>query len=333
MAPTRSGRKEATKATKQRGRPPGNRNSATAKKPAPKPAAAKEKTRRKRKSKPQEDSRPSSQKKAGGRPPRERNEEPEDDADEIAVEKSERKKYVQLAPRTRRIAQEQIDTWPQIGPQVLEEIVGVLKDAKKDIVNTQRDEHKATTADETLSALVRMLARQLSDSRIPPHAKDIHFNIDKLTERYAQLFREVTTERHAKQLLNEQVKVAQHLLAKDQENLEQLKKNATKWRATWKRQEQDGRLHPLLQDLEDVEIQNDGPDDIGLKRSTVPDISLLDTPDPELAPLLEQLRRSLESMQGNYEQVAGIDEARRRAAAALDGVLFRHASARQYAAL
>jgi hypothetical protein len=60
---------------------------------------------------------------------------------------------------------------------------------------------------------------------------------------------------------------------------------------------------------------------------------MLDTPDDELAPLLEQLRRSLESMQGNHEQVAGINEAMGEAQAALDDVLFRHASARQYAAL
>jgi hypothetical protein len=60
---------------------------------------------------------------------------------------------------------------------------------------------------------------------------------------------------------------------------------------------------------------------------------MLDTPDDELASLLEQLRRSLESMQGNHEQVAGINEAMSKAQAALDDVLFRHASARQYAAL
>lgn len=85
--------------------------------------------------------------------------------------------------------------------------------------------------------------------------------------------------------------------------------------------------------MEDVEAQNDGPDDVSLKRSRTADVSMLEDPDPELAPLLEQLRRSLESMQGNHEQVAGISEAMRNAEAALDDVLFRHASARQYAAL
>lgn len=87
-----------------------------------------------------------------------------------------------------------------------------------------------------------------------------------------------------------------------------------------------------MQDLESVEIDGDGPDDIGMKRPKAVDASTMDTPDPELAPFLEQLRRSLENMQGNHEQVGGMNEAMRDAQAALDEVLFKHASAQQYAA-
>jgi hypothetical protein len=200
------------------------------------------KTTHKRNSKAQKGPKPANQNKTRGRPPRNRDKIDDEEPDEIAAELPKTQDYVQLAPRTRRIAQEQIDTWPQVSPRVLEEIVAVLRDAKKDIVNTQRDERRATFADEKMEALVRTLSRQLSDSRVPPQAKDIHFNIDKLTECYAQLFREVTTERHSKQLLKEQVRVAEHLLKKDQENLEQLKKNAKTWKATWTRQERDERV-------------------------------------------------------------------------------------------
>jgi hypothetical protein len=49
--------------------------------------------------------------------------------------------------------------------------------------------------------------------------------------------------------------------------------------------------------------------------------------------VLEQLRRSLENMQGNHAQVDGISEAMQDAHAVLDNVLFKHASAQQYAAL
>ncbi|KAL1606690.1 hypothetical protein SLS60_004097 [Paraconiothyrium brasiliense] len=268
-----------------------------------------------------------------GRPSRTRNDGVlRRDTDEASAQLSKAQNYVQLAPRTRRIAREVMETWPHVSPQVLEYILETLRDAKKDIVNTQRDEQKAFAAEETLGSMIRMLARQLSGSRIPPQAKDVHFNIDKLTERYAQLFRDLTTARHSHQLLTEQVKVAQHLLQKDQESLEQLRKHARDWKMTWKQQEKHGRMHPLLKDLESNSV-GDKPQDIGWKQSKVADVTMLDSPDSDLAPHLEQLERSLESMQGNHEQVGGMDVGIRNAQVALDDVLFKHASAEEYATL
>jgi hypothetical protein len=165
------------------------------------------------------------------------------EADEIAEEEPKsNKKYVQLEARTKRIPQEQIDTWPQVSAPVLEQIVAVIRDAKKDIANTQRDERRVIVAHNALNPLVRKLTRQLAASRIPPQAKDMHFNIDKLTECNAHVSRDVTTARHSKQLLSEQVKVAERLLLKDKQNLEELKTNAKKWRSEWKHQEKHGRV-------------------------------------------------------------------------------------------
>ncbi|KAF2036039.1 hypothetical protein EK21DRAFT_96033 [Setomelanomma holmii] len=319
---------------KRRGRPPGSRKS-DATQSAPKPVAGK-KNKTKQKAAPQ----PEAEDELSGlavddtsrRRPKKRkaHAEPDDIAEE---EPKSRKKYVQLEVRTKRIPQEQIETWPQVSPQVLEQIVAVIRDAKKDIANTQRDERRVIAAHNTLNPLVRKLTRQLAASRIPPQAKDIHFNIDKLTERNAQVYREVTTARHSKQLLTEQVKVAEHLVRRDEESLEQLKTNAKKWRTEWKHQEKHGRIHPLLLESERTTMNSDGPDDIGLRRSVPADTTLLDEPDDELAPVLELLRRSLENMQGNHTQVDGIEGAMRDAQAASDDVLFRHASAQQYASL
>jgi chromosome segregation ATPase len=157
-------------------------------------------------------------------------------------EPKSRKQYVQLEAKTKRISQEQIDGWPQVSAQVLEQITTVIRNAKKDIAETQRDDRRIMAAHNTINPLVRRLARQLAASRIPPQAKDIHFNIDKLTERNAQISREVTTARHSKQLLGEQVKVAERLLEKDEANLEELKRNAKTWRLEWKHQEKHGRV-------------------------------------------------------------------------------------------
>jgi hypothetical protein len=93
------------------------------------------------------------------------------------------------------------------------------------------------------------------------------------------------------------------------------------------------QVHPLLRDSEKPTIDGDGPDDIGLRRSAPADAALLDAPDEELAKLLKQLQGSLKTMQDNHAQVGGINGAIMEAQAALDDVLFRHASTQQYAAL
>ncbi|KAI4933441.1 uncharacterized protein J4E92_003108 [Alternaria infectoria] len=331
MAPARS--KDA-KATKKRGRPPGSRNSGAVvkakSKPAPKPAAAKKGRPKKRPAQEEVEDELSITEPAPTQPSRPRKRK----SDEVAEPEAEsRKQYAQLENKKKRVPQEQIDTWPQVPPQVLEQITTVIRNAKKDIAETQRDERRIMAAHNTLNPLVRKLARQLAESRIPPQAKDIHFSIDKLTERNAQVSREVTTARHSKQLLSEQVKIAQHLLKKDEDNLDDLKKNVKNWRAEWKHQKKHGRIHPLLKDEGNATAHGDGPDDIRLKRSEPVASSLLDAPDDDLAPVLAQLQRSLESMQGNHTQVEGLDMTITDAQAVLDDVLFRHAGAAQYAAI
>ena len=82
-----------------------------------------------------------------------------------------------------------------------------------------------------------------------------------------------------------------------------------------------------MQQSDSEESVDDRPEDIGWKRHTTIDTSMLDMPDLELAPPFEQLRRSIESMQGNHAQVQGIDEAVRAARVAVDDVLFKHAIA------
>ncbi|KAF1929402.1 uncharacterized protein M421DRAFT_419934 [Didymella exigua CBS 183.55] len=256
------------------------------------------------------------------------------EVDEIVEEPTKvQKRYVQLEQRTKRISQDIIETWPHLPQHVLVQISAVIKDSKKDIANTQRDERKVMAAHNSLNPLVKRLMRHISTSRIPPQARDTHFNIDKLTERNGQVFREVTTARHSKQLLSEQVRITQNLLTKDEKDLDRVKNDARKWKNEWKHQQKNGRVHPLLSDNEDVSIDGDGPDDIRLRAADAADTSVLDAPAAELASILEQLRRSLENMQGNHGQVEGVDEAMTHAQTALDDVLFRHASAQQYDAL
>lgn len=86
----------------------------------------------------------------------------------------------------------------------------------------------------------------------------------------------------------------------------------------------------MLRDSNRSKDSDDLPGDIGLKPSKPIEPVSLDESDDELAPILEQLRRSLEHMQGNHAQLEGVDEAMRNARVALDDVLFKHLSAQQY---
>ena len=93
------------------------------------------------------------------------------------------------------------------------------------------------------------------------------------------------------------------------------------------------QVHPLLQDTNSTTPAGDGPEDIGLRRAAAAATSSLGRPDAVLDPALGQLRRSLENLQGNHAQVKGVEGAMMDAQAALDDVLYRHASAEQYAAV
>ncbi len=147
-----------------------------------------------------------------------------------------------LEVKTKRIPRSMFETWPHLPQQILEQISAVIIDAKRDIANTQRDERKVMAAHNSLNSLVRRLVRHLEASKIPPQARDYHFSADKLTERNGQIFRDVTTARHSKQLLNEQVKVTQRLLSQDEKDLDELRKDSKKWRTEWKHQKRHGQV-------------------------------------------------------------------------------------------
>ncbi|KAF2114684.1 CENP-Q, a CENPA-CAD centromere complex subunit-domain-containing protein [Lophiotrema nucula] len=255
------------------------------------------------------------------------------DLDEIAHSEPTAKDHVQLIPAKRRITQEAMQSWPEITQPILRQVVMVLRDARVETVASRRDTRRQDEANIVLGAVVQKLEQKLLTARVPPNAKDEHFNLNRLTELNDRMHRQVMTGHHAVQLLEERVGEAKRTLQRDEKKLEGLKHDVDTWKAQWKRQEKKTKLHPLL--AGETEVTRDRPEDIGLKKSATKDASWLDVPedDPQLGDLLEQLRRSLETMQGNHAQVDGIDEAMRFAQVALDDILFKHASARQYDAL
>lgn len=149
---------------------------------------------------------------------------------------------------------------------------------------------------------------------------------------------------HSVDLLKAEVEKEEMQLERDQEVLARLEGNA-KAEKTRQREQvtkvvllyyllrtplMQLQTHPLLRLPKNFEVDGDGPDDINLINSKLTEPSLFDDPDPDLAPLLDQLRNHLESMQASHAQVRGIENAMKDTQVALDDVLFKYTSPQQY---
>lgn len=161
------------------------------------------------------------------------------DIDEIATaeEASTTRKYEHLKPRTKRIPHAVIETWPTISQPVHEQINIILRRAKDAVVLSRRDHQKTAEAAETLNLFVRKLERHFSTTRIPPQAKARDFDLDLMIERKNRAFQEVTSTRHRKQLLEEQIEISTAKFKTEERLTRELKENAQRWRREWKSQE------------------------------------------------------------------------------------------------
>ena len=154
---------------------------------------------------------------------------------------------------------------------------------------------------------------------------------------------QLTPAMHSVDLLKAEIEKEEMQLERDQEVLARLEGNA-KAEKTRQREQvtkvillyyllrtplMQLQTHPLLRLPKNFEIDGDGPNDINLMNSKLTEPSLFDDPDPEVAPLLDQLRNHLESMQANHVQVRGIENAIKDTQVALDDVLFKYTSPQQ----
>ena len=155
---------------------------------------------------------------------------------------------------------------------------------------------------------------------------------------------QLTPAMHSVDLLKAEIEKEEMQLERDQEVLARLEGNA-KAEKTRQREQvtkvvllyyllrtplMQLQTHPLLRLPKNFEVDGDGPDDINLINSKLTEPSLFDDPDPDLAPLLDQLRNHLESMQASHAQVRGIENAMKDTQVALDDVLFKYTSPQQY---
>ncbi|OCK77723.1 hypothetical protein K432DRAFT_384432 [Lepidopterella palustris CBS 459.81] len=251
------------------------------------------------------------------------------DVHQEPVQEEVSKKFQHLKPRTRHIPQAIIvSKWGAPSEQVRQQIRELFKLAKIPIITNRRDDARRHEAEIVLGTVIKRLEGRLPNMPFPPRTKDMHFDLEKVVERNRALENQLTPAQHSVDLLKAAIEKEELHLEADEKVLARLEQNARIEKSRIR--EQTVKTHPLLRLPKSFEGEGDGPEDIGLKHSKSVDSSIFENPDPDLAPLLDQLRNHIESMQANHIQVHGIHDAMKDARVALDDVLFRHASLRQY---
>lgn len=268
-----------------------------------------------------------------------------------------RKKFAHLKPRTRHISQSLITTKWRPAPLPAQHAARALfVAAKRPVVEaagrrgaeTQAGyDRRRAEAEATLAGVLRKLEKQLP--RIP-FPGSLHqrgagaevFELEKVVERNRELEAQLTPAVHAVKLLREAVAREEGVLEGEREALDVLRARAREAERVGRERRKKG-LHPALKKWKGRggEVE-DGVEDIRLaaKKQAVWDVEgeVVDEEeemeaDEELAPVLEQLRGHLDSMRGNMEQVEGLDDAMTGARAALDGVLRKRVTDKQYEGL
>ncbi|KAF2497689.1 hypothetical protein BU16DRAFT_482847 [Lophium mytilinum] len=209
-----------------------------------------------------------------------------------------------------------------------EQIKNIFKTALRPVVASRRDERRRLEAEQVVGAMIRKLEQRLPKMPFPPNTKDTDFDLEKVVERNRMLENQLTPAMHSIDLLKAAIEKEEAQLERDKEVLAEFEENAKAEKTALKNMSV--KPHPMLRLPKNFEIGDDSAEDIGLVRQKTAKQALFDDPDPDFAPLLDTLRNHLESMQGNHEQVQGIDAVMQEAQAALDDVLFTHASPQQY---
>ncbi|KAI9665951.1 MAG: hypothetical protein M1821_003886 [Bathelium mastoideum] len=224
-----------------------------------------------------------------------------------------------LEPRVRKISQATITSkWSALSPAAQQHAQDTLKAAKRTIVMSHWDERRRTEADLAINAAIKKVERRMPRMRFPPKTKDIHFDLDKLTENTRLLESQLTSAIHAVELLKAEIKKEDAALDVDRDQLAELQKNAkAEYRECTK---QASKTHPLLQ-ATDSGPRDDTAEEIRLRKPRANAEDDLEGADPDIANLFQQFSSHLQSMSKNHEQVHGLRDVIMEAQIELDRVL------------
>ncbi|RPB05531.1 hypothetical protein L873DRAFT_1797934 [Choiromyces venosus 120613-1] len=250
--------------------------------------------------------------------------------DEEVQEESGPAKMPILKPRVRNIPQEVVEAkWGFLSDKGREDLMDVIKAAERPVLMTFRRENRRVEAQEVLHRVVRKIGNSLTKVPVPPLGKDTHLNYEKLLDKNRAL--EAILEPDLRQIadLEAEIEKEQKLLEKEEDYLQELKKNATAQETI--RRQKSRNMHPILRNIPSKPDPIDSAEKINLTSySSAASLHYDVNSDRQLHPLTTQLQQHLASMQGNSGSLGEVTEWILKGRAAVDEVLFRKAGDQVY---
>ncbi|KAI5289003.1 hypothetical protein KEM54_004577 [Ascosphaera aggregata] len=252
-----------------------------------------------------------------------------------ASEEARRKSFALLRPRVQYVSSRVIQNkWDALPIGVQDRVKDLLRSIERPAissatrweVNGNPDgkvaEQKRVFAQDVIGDMRRRLIKRLPEMVFPPKTREADFDHEAALLENRNLEAQLAATTGSIDLLRAEVERQKSMLAKETKSLESLKANAQS--AATERKRLAKRTHPKIQDIETCRQRAVSPHLPANATFTVPSAhSLLcdiDENDPDLYPIVRQLRRHLDSMRQNHSQIGDMKIAVGKAKAVVDSI-------------
>ena len=201
-----------------------------------------------------------------------------------------------------------------------------------------KDEEKRDQASNAINTVIRRVTRKIAKGMpFPPPSlaprtkeerqgkegggRDTDFDAERIIDASREAERKLTPLLHSVMLLKAEIKREEELLEAETKALERLERNAKEDRA--RRRAEVRKFHPSLRKPEGI---TEGLEAEGLTLAEDKEDFQIkeDELGEDVAPVVKELHNHLDSMENNFRQVDGIEEAMMVAEAELKNQLLRH---------
>ncbi|KAI9826187.1 MAG: hypothetical protein M1819_007443 [Sarea resinae] len=240
-----------------------------------------------------------------------------------------RKKFATLKPRTRHVPWETVRTqWEPLSDSAQAHVRELFRAVERPVVTGHLDEGKRAESQSALSSILRKLESKLPKMPFPLNTRDVYFDYEKLLDSTRGLESQLTPSIHSVALLRAEIEREERALADEKEQLDELETNAAASETRHRKQAK--KLHPLLQTPLHAKGHEDNAKLVRLIKPDPLEPRLVDDQDPDLEPIVQQLRNHLDSIQSNTTQINDLGKALLRTRVAVDNALYERLESEQY---